>query len=108
MHLHSVFMLLYVLCVSLCLCSFVCVRHSIFYVCVTCCDFRRHCETAREKARGNNNDLSYVPSKRKEEIKSGTSGCGSCVVPYLKPATSTDHLRDTSTTTTTTTTTKLC
>ena len=32
------FVLLYVLCVSLCQCSFVGVRHSIFYVCVTCCD----------------------------------------------------------------------
>ena len=82
---------------SLCRCSFVCVRHSIFYVCVTCCDLdvtmRRHdkSETAREKARGknNNNDLSYVPSKRKEEIKSGTSGCGSFVVAYFRPATST-------------------
>ena len=37
--------------------------------------------------------LSYVPSKRKEEIKSGTSGCGSFVVPYFQPAISTtDHL----------------
>ena len=27
-----------VLCVSLCQCCPVCVRHSIFYVCVTCCD----------------------------------------------------------------------
>ena len=45
-HLHIVFVLLYVLCVSLCRCSFVCVRQSIFYVCVTCCDLhvtiRRH------------------------------------------------------------------
>ena len=81
---------------SLCLCSFVCVRHLIFYVCVTCCDLDvtiSLSETEREKARGNNNDLfSYVPSKRKEEIKSGTSGCGSFVVPYFQPATSTDHL----------------
>ena len=96
-HLHIVFVLLYVLCVSLCRCSFMCVRHSIFYVCVTCCDLdvtmRRHCKSEREKARGNNNDLSYVASKRKEEIKSGTSGCGSFVVPYFQPATSTtDHL----------------
>ena len=30
--------------------------------------------------------------KRKEEIKSGTSGCGSFVVPYFQPATSTDRL----------------
>ena len=80
---------------SLCRCSFVRVRQSIFYVCVTCCDLdvtmRRHYK--REKARGNNNDLSYVPSKRKEEIKSGTFGCGSFVVPYFQPATSTtDHL----------------
>ena len=80
-------------CVSLCRCSFVCVRHSIFYVCVACCDLdvtmRRHYKREREKARGKNNDLSYVPSKRKEEIKSGTSGCGSFVVPYFQPATST-------------------
>jgi len=37
--------------------------------------------------RGNSNSLSHVPSKRKEEIKSGTSGCGSFVVPYFQPAT---------------------
>ena len=83
-------------CVSLCQCSFVCVRHSIFYVCVTCCDLDvgiRLIERAREKARGNNNDPSHVPSKRKEEIKSGTSGCGSFVVPYFQPATSTDRLQ---------------
>ena len=53
--------------------------------------FRRHYKSQREKARGNN-DLSYVPSKGKEEIKSGTSGCGSFVVPYFQPATSTDRL----------------
>ena len=89
------FVLLYVLCVLLCRCSFVCVRHSIFYVCVACCDLYvtiSLSEKAREKARWNNNDLSYVPSKRKEEIKSGTSGCGSFVVPYFQPATSTDRL----------------
>ena len=87
-------MLLYVLCVSLCRCSFVCVRHSIYYVCVTCFDLDVTISlsgTEREKARGNN-DLSYVPSKRKEEIKSGTSGCGSFVVPFFQPATSTDRL----------------
>ena len=56
----------------------------------------------REKARGNNNGPSLVPSKRKEEIKSaksakrkeeiksGTSGCGSFVVPYFQPATCVD------------------
>ena len=64
-----------------------------------CCDLdvtmRRHYNEEREKVRGNNNDLSYVPSKRKEEIKSGTSGCGSFVVPYFQPATSTtDHLQE--------------
>ena len=54
---------------------------------------RRHYKGEREKARGKNNDLSHVPSKRKEETKSGTSGCGSFVVPYFQPATSTtDHL----------------
>ena len=50
-------------------------------------------DRAREKARWNNNDFSYVPSDRKEEIKSGTtSGCCSFVVPYFQPATSTDRL----------------
>ena len=71
------------------------VRHSILYVCVTCCDLDvavELCERARENARRNNKDLSYVPSKRKEEIKPGTSGCGSFVVPYFQPATSTDRL----------------
>ena len=47
----------------------------------------------REKARGNNDDLSYVTSKRKEEIKSGTSGCGSFVVPNFQPVTSIDRLQ---------------
>ena len=49
-------------------------------------------ETTREKARGNNNGPSHVPSNRKEEIKSGTSGCGSFVVRYFQPATSVDRL----------------
>ena len=81
-----------------------CVRHSIFYVCVTCCDLdvtmRRHYIKSREKARGNNNDLSQVKSKKrkkrkeKKERNSGTSGCGSFVVPYFQPATSTDHLQE--------------
>ena len=70
-------------CVLFCWCSFVCVRHSIFYICVTCCDLDvtiSLSEAEQEKARGNNNNLLYVPSKRKEEIKSGTSGCGLFVV----------------------------
>ena len=50
-------------------------------------------ETVREKARGNN-DISHVPSDRKEEIKSGTSDCGSFVVPYFQPAASTDRLQE--------------
>ena len=50
---------------------------------------RRHDKEEREKVTGNNNDLSYVPSERKEEIKSGTSGCVSFVVPYFQAATST-------------------
>ena len=77
--------------VSLCRCSFVCVRYSIFYVYVTC-RHRHYKSEPREKARRNNNDLLYVPTKRKEEIKSGTSGCGSFVVPYFQSATSTDRL----------------
>ena len=65
-----------------------CGRHSIFYVYATCCDLdvtKRLSETAREEARGNDNGPSHVASKRKEEIKSGNSGCGSFVVPYFQP-----------------------
>ena len=56
MHLRIVFVL-YVLCVSLPRCSFVCVRHSVFYVCVTWCDIdvtisrRRSREDEREEQR---------------------------------------------------------
>jgi len=88
-----------VLCMLLCRCSFVCGRHSIFYVCVTCCYLdvtKRRDETARDKARGNNNGPSYVPSKRKEEIKSGTSVCGRFVVPYVQPAASIERLQSSS------------
>ena len=48
----------------------------------------------RERKReGNNNDLSHVPPDRKEEIKSGTSGCGSFVVPYFpRPFTRTTQI----------------
>ena len=73
-----------------------CVRHSIFNVCVTCCDLdvtMRQSETAREKARGNVIGLSHVPSKGKEEIKSETFGCGSFVVPYFQTATSIDRVQ---------------
>ena len=89
---HIVFVLLY----SVCRTVSVCVRHSIFDICVTCYDFdvtERLRERERKKARGNNNDLSHVPSKRQKEIKSGTSGCGSFVFPYFQPATSIDRLR---------------
>ena len=83
---------MYSVCRSPCRCSLVCVRHSIFYVCVTCgvLDVTiRLSKSAGEKARGNN-DLSYAPSKRRDEIKSGTFG--SFDVPYFQPATSTDRL----------------
>ena len=46
-----------------------------------------------EKAGENNNGPLRVPSNRKEEIKSGASGCGSFVVPYFQPAASIDCLR---------------
>ena len=49
-------------------------------------------ETAREKAIGNNNGLSHVPSKRTEEVKSGTSGCSSFLVPYFQPVISIDRV----------------
>ena len=56
-------------------------------------DVTKRCgEIAREKTSGNTNGLSHVLSKRKEEIKPGTSGCGSFVVPYFHPAASIDRL----------------
>ena len=91
---------------ALCLCCCtLCVSLSVFFRVSTSFDllrmcyvfwFRRHYKTewesVGEKCERNNNDLSYIPSKRKEEIKSRTSGCGSFVVPYFQPATSTDPL----------------
>ena len=73
-HLHTVFVLLYSVCrsVSVCFLSFFVNIIQFFYVCVTCC-YLEVMETVREKARGNSNNLSHVPSKRKEEIKSGIS-----------------------------------
>ena len=56
-------------------------------------DVTKRCgETVPEKAKGNTNGLLHVPSKRKEQIKSGTSGCGSTVVAYFQPVTSIDSL----------------
>ena len=94
-HLHIVFVLLYVLCVSLCRCSFVCKSFNLLRMCYVLwfrCHYRSEWDSAREGEREEQRPLSYVPSKRKEEIKSGTSGCGSFVVPYFQPATSTDCL----------------
>ena len=50
---------------------------SFFFLCFVflfcfCCLVLRLSETAREKARGNYIGPSHVPSKRKDEIKSGT------------------------------------
>ena len=95
MHLHIVFVLLYSVRRSVGVLSCVDVVQSFTYV--LCCDLDvtiRPSETAQEKARGNNNSPLHVPSNRKEkeEIKSGTSGCGSFVVPYFQPATSLNRL----------------
>ena len=55
-------------------------------------------ERAREKARGDTNCLSWIPSKqqqnknKKKKKKTGTSGCGSFVVAYFQPTTSIDRL----------------
>ena len=70
--------------------SFICSNSFTYVLRIVILDVS---ETAREKARGNNNCLSHVPSKRKEEIKSGTSGCSSFVVAYFQPATSIDRLQ---------------
>ena len=92
-HLHIVVVLLYSVCRSVSVLSCVYIIQSFTYV--TCCDLditKRRSERALEKARGNNNSLSHVPSNRKEEIKSRTSACGSFVVPYFQPATSINRL----------------
>ena len=54
---------------------------------------------AREKARGNNKrPLACTIKKKRKEIKPGTSGCGSFVIPYFQPSTSIDRLQIVSTT----------
>ena len=66
-HLHIVFVLLYVLCVSLCRCSSVCVRHSIFYVCVTCCDLDvTISETERRREGRTTTSRMYHPKEKKK------------------------------------------
>ena len=87
---------------TLCLCCCtLCVALSVFFCVWTSLNLLHRCyvlsfgchkkmwrEWAWAKVRGNSNSLSHVPSKRKEETKSETSGCGSFVVPYFQPATS--------------------
>ena len=71
-HLHIVFVLLYSVCRS-CLCSFVCVRHSIFYVCVACCDLDvtiRLRERAREKASRIQPLACTIRQERRNKIRS--------------------------------------
>ena len=70
------FVLLYVLCmcVSLCRCSFVCVRHSIFYVCVTYCDLdvtmRRHYKKSERRREGiTTTSRMYHPKERRNKIR---------------------------------------
>ena len=61
----------------------------IFYV-----DFdvtQRSDESARGKARGDNNCLSYTPLEKMN--KTGISGCGSFAVAYFQPATSINRLQ---------------
>ena len=58
--------------------SFICNNYFMCVLHIIILDIR---ETAQEKGRGNNNGLSHAPSKRKEEIKSETSGCGSFLLP---------------------------
>ena len=69
--------------------SFICNDSFTYDLCIIILDIT---ETAREKAIGNNNGLCHVPSKRKEEIKSGTYGCSSFLVPYFQPAISIDRV----------------
>ena len=69
--------------------SFICNNYFTYVLRIIILDLN---ETTREKARGNNNGPSHVPSNRKDEIKSGTSGCSSFVISYFQPATSIDHI----------------
>ena len=54
---------------SLCQSSFVCGRHSVFYVCFTCYYFRRHCKTVWERERKREAIPTaspvFLPSKKK-------------------------------------------
>ena len=93
-HLHIVFVLLCSVCRSVSVLSCVDVIRSFTYVLrvviwTSLKDVGREHERKREAI---TNGLSHVPSKRTEEIKSGTSGCGSFVIPYFEPATSIDRL----------------
>ena len=74
---------------SLCHCSFVCGRHSIFYVYLLRLIILD--VTKREKARGDANCLSQIPSEKKN--KTGISGIGSFVVACFQPATYVDRLQ---------------
>ena len=63
--------------------------HSIFHLCVTCCDLDvtiRLSETAQDS------NSMYHQQQQRQKNKSGTSGCGLFVVPYFQPATSTNRL----------------
>ena len=77
-------------CVSLCWYSFLCVHHSIFYVCVTCCDLDVTISKSHERKREGRTTTSHMYHPKENR---GTSGCVSFVVPYFQPATSTDCLQ---------------
>ena len=105
---------MHIVCVTKCICTLClcCCMYSlrvtlvVFFRACTSFDllrmcyvlwFRHHCETSLQKRVREGERKEQRPLacniKRKEEIKSGTSGCGSFVVPYFQPATSTtDHL----------------
>ena len=96
MYLHIVFVLLYSACRSVSILSCVDVIQSFAYVSrVVISDVtKRRGVRAREKARGDTNGLSQIPSKKRKRRrnKTGTPDCGSLVVAYFRPVSSTDRL----------------
>ena len=96
-HLHIVFVLLYSVCRSVSICSRVDVIQAFTYVLrVVILDVtKRRGERQRERKREaipTVSRINYTIKRKEEKEKTGTSGCGSFVVLYFQPATSTDRL----------------
>ena len=94
--LHTVFVLLYSVYIYIVLSVFFRVWTSfnflhMFYMLLFWTSLKDMMRECKREVRGNTNSVSQIPSQ-KNEMKTGTSSCGSFVVPYFQPATSIDCL----------------